>query len=155
MIKDHNFEIARLIPNPKMSTEELGQIFIQNNGVRMDQNEEHLKHSHEFFQVMTYNVHMWEGIIMGKPLDPDDSFKKIFDVIIKVSPDLLCLQEVIYIDRYMQKIYQVGYVLVVSCVINPSYRKNQLYMTMILCKHDLREQLVKYSKVDRNFAPIC
>lgn len=154
---DRNFAINRWIPSPKTTTEELGKIFLMNNHPRKSSNQENLSEMRDgnYFQIMTYNVHMWEGIIGDKPVELDQSFSKIYTVIKNVNPDILCLQEVIYHESYLQKIYALGYELVISCVVNPSYRVNQLYMTMILCQSALREQLVRYAPFDSHFAPIC
>lgn len=147
--------MSSLIPKPKMTPVELGQLFIAKNRERESLNSVHLKRSRTLFQIMTYNVHMWEGIIGDIPVGPDESFQQIFQVIASVRPELLCLQEVIYHEPYLRHLYRIGYEVIVSCVINPSYRTNQLYMTMILCQKSLREQLVKYGQVDQKFSPIC
>lgn len=157
IFKDRNYTIVRWIPSPKTTTEELGKIFMMNNRLRESLNQENLSITRDsnLFQIMTYNVHMWEGIIGDKPIEPDQSFQRIYAVIKDVSPDVLCLQEVIYHEPYLHRMYALGYELVTSCIINPSYRVNQLYMTMILCKTTLREQLVRYASFDSHFAPIC
>lgn len=108
------------------------------------------------FRIVTYNVHMWTGVPIYA-YDWSDKFANNFDnimnVILLLNPDILCLQEILYIPEMMKKIYE-HYDLVTSCQIVPSYYKNKLYMTGIFIKKNTQMQYVnEFSK--NNKSDIC
>lgn len=98
-------------------------------------------------RIMTYNVHMWKGVIGAENTWSNkgiDNYDQIFNTISRLNPTILCLQEVIYEDRYMQPLFE-KYRLVSPCIINPSHNENKLYMIIILILKTFYKQLIHYS----------
>lgn len=141
------FGCERRIPN-NSDINYLGQLFDINNRICSKLNLPLLTISQDNFKFMTYNVHMWQGI-NGK-----DNFDGIYEVIKKISPDILCLQEVHYHNKYMDRLFE-HYILISSCTVNPTYYENMPYMVMILMKKEMKTKIVEYAPSDVNFFPKC
>lgn len=131
-------ELKREVP-VNDSRRHLLELFRCNNGTLEKHNDSVTKKLTQKVRIMTYNVHMWQGLTDQKKQWTDqthsyiNNFTAIFKTIQDLDPDILCLQEVMFISEIMKPLTD-KYKIVSSCVINPSDYINKVYMTMILVK---------------------
>ena len=145
--------LVPVVPNHK----HLNEQFIENNLMFMTRNQSINKNLNDKFRIMTYNVHMWQGIIGQEAEwsginDPYmNNFKNIYRTIRDVDPDLLCLQEVMYDTNLMAPLLS-EYIVISACAVTPSNYANMLYMVMMLIKKKLKDVMHLYNP--QNFADI-
>ena len=111
-------------------------------------NDTNVKKSADMFRIITFNVHMWEGVIghetsWSDTINAHNNFTNIWSIITRIDPDVLCLQEVMFNEQLMKPLLDV-YEIVSSCNINPSNISNRLYMTIILIKKEVKSLLYGY-----------
>lgn len=128
-----------------MNNTYLGDLFIKN--CRLFEKYNYVKKTPNQLRIMTYNVHMWQGVVGFEKTwsDPQNhnNFDNIWQTIQIIDADVLCLQEVIF-DKILMKPLLLKYEIISSCTVNPSNIPNNLYMVLILMKKDLKTQLAPY-----------
>ena len=135
---------------PELESDPAGLIkqFYHNN-LNFESRNELCRKRSDVFRIMTYNVHMWKNA-KGDTIN----FDSMLDNILTLDPEILCLQEVVYHSKYMDRLYQT-YDLLSGCMINPSYTPNMPYMLLMLIKKGLRTELSELNKEDVNFVSLC
>jgi len=105
------------------------------------------------FRIMTFNIHYWKKWKQNNQeevLDVDG----IIGVIVTIDPDIVCLQEFLYVDEHLAKIKKAGYDLITMCPIVPSWF-DALYGNAILIKHETKDILRYVAKPDNYPISLC
>ena len=143
------------LTNPALdNVNNLKRIFIANNSDNINQIELNLSKidpeiKNKVLRIMTYNVHFWTNV------NEEPNFFNIFQVIIEMNPDILCLNEVLFgnikLNNTSHESINVenefknkGYVLVSSCNFVPSWFE-QIYGIALFVKMEILEMLKMYA----------
>jgi endonuclease/exonuclease/phosphatase family metal-dependent hydrolase len=145
---------TRLVPE-QSEPNYLGKLFIGNNKQFSNMYNHIAEYKRDKLRIMTYNIHMWQGVIGDESnwSHKTDNRNNIIDVINKLKPDILCLQEVLYKDEIISLLLK-DYMILSSCSVVPSYYAIP-YMTMVFIKKEAKETYINKYDNDGLFKAIC